>query len=387
MVPTDARIQTNSQTGYLRVLVEALMDSPGLQRPELSRKIGLPRIAVSDLLANLEIRGMVQVAGSINGMPGRSQQFYTLRNTAALALGFDVGGTKLAGALCDMRGNILAERTVPTTRNGAAALVDQIATMANAMCADASLPRAHVRHTTIGLPAAVDPVQGSLSMAGNLPGLEGVALLEPLSLALGCAVHLDNDVNLALIAELAHGSAQGEDNVAFVALGTGIGSALLINGHLLRGAFGGAGEIGYMPLWQLEMAGLPALEYRVGEAGIRHLYRAAGGASEHSVRDIFDAAAAEDVAACAALDSSAETVARGLVCLLSLVDAQVVVLGGSIGARQEFIDRVQTRMAQSWIRPVQIRRSDAGGRAGLLGALELARQSMLENLFGPLPKS
>lgn len=382
----SGQVSLNSQTGYLRLLVEALLENDAVQRPELSRVIGQPRHAVSDLLANLEIRGLVQVTGTADGLPGRSQQSYSLRSKAALALGFDVGGTKLAGALCDMRGTILAERTEPTSRNGADALVAQIAAMADALCSDCGLDRFHVRHTVIGMPAAVDPANGELHMADNLPGLEGTSLRQRLASALGGQVHLENDVNLALIAEMARGSARGHDNVAFVALGTGIGCALLINGHLLRGASGGAGEIGYMPLWRMEAAGQPALEQRIGEAGIRQSYVAAGGDISATVRDIFDAAANGEPAARSALGTAADTAARALICILSLVDAGMVVFGGSIGAREEFIDLVRTRVGKAWTRPVHIGRSDAGSRAGLLGATEVSRQHMLEQLFGALPQ-
>ena len=357
------------------------------QRPALSRQIGLPRHTVSDLLANLESRGLVQTSGDLGGLPGRSQLTYALRPSAALSLGFDVGGTKVAGALCDIRGTILAEQSAPTALAGAAALVEQIAGMADRLCKQAGAPRFQVRNTAIGVPAAVHPQTGALTLAGNLPGLEDPGLTDRLSQALGGKLHLDNDVNLALLAELAHGVAQDRSNVMFIALGTGIGAALMINGHLLRGAFGGAGEIGYAPLWQLEPAGTPSLENRVGEAGIRQHYVALGGDAAHTVRDIFDAAATGETAAAAALDTAAETVVRALVAALSLVDPDLVVFGGSIGARSEFIDRIRTHASAAWMRPVAILRSKAGGRAGLLGALELARQNMLEDLFGARPAS
>lgn len=358
------------------------MASPSLQRPALSRRIGLPRHSVSDLLGTLESRGFVHVAGTHDGLPGRSQLSYALRANAALAMGFDVGGTKISGAVCDMRGTLLAEHTEPSTRRGADALVTQIASIADRLCSHAGLPRYHVRNTTIGVPAAVDPRTGRLSLAGNMPGIEGAALLEPLTSALGGHVHLDNDVNLALVAEV-RSQPDASANMAFIALGTGIGSALMVNGHLLRGAHGGAGEIGYLPLWQLDFSGTPALENQVGEAGIRRLYVAAGGATEHSVEQIFGAAANGDHAAHQALDQAAQFVARGVVSILALVDAETVVFGGSVGAREEFIDRVRPLVSAAWPRPIVIRRSQTGSRAGLLGSVEMARQQLLADLFGP----
>lgn len=367
----------------LRRLVDALLRLESAQRPALSRHTGLPKHVVSDLLANLETRGLVKVTGAHDGMPGRSQLTYAMRADAAFSFGFDVGGTKIAGALCDMRGKILAELTEPTNLDGIDKLVHQICEMGKFLCESVGRPRFHVRNTAIGVPAAVDPVSGSLSLAGNLRGVEGVALREVFASALSTTVHLDNDVNLALIAETTNGAARGRNNVAFVALGTGIGAALLINGKILRGAFGGAGEIGYLPLWKLDPAGTASLENQVGEAGIRALHAQNGGASGHSVRDIFEASSAGDPIAGRTLDMAAETVSRGIVAVLAIADPDMIVLGGSIGARDEFIERIRGHVENSWIRPITVCRSTAGGRAGLLGAIEIARQNLLESLFGP----
>lgn len=384
-LPLSAR--KNSQAGYLRLLIEAMMGGDSLQRPALAQKIGLSRLAVSELLSELEVRGVVQVQGALGGAPGRSQLSYAINPGAALTLGFDVGGTKVAGAIADLRGQILAELTEPTAQHSAGALVAQLDRMASAMCDAAGVRRFRLRQAAIGVPAAVHPENAMLSLAGNLPGLEGDNLRKALVETLGMDVLIDNDVNLALLAEYSQGAACGKHNVAFVALGTGIGGALMINGHLLRGAHGGAGELGYMPLWQMEAPGIAPLEDRVGEAGIRRAYVAAGGSKECSVRDIFAAAETGEATAIATLDMVAAQVARALLMVLSLVDPDSVVFGGSVGSRPELIARVEKHVAEAWMRPIQIARSSSGGRAGLIGALELARRTMLDDMFGAMPST
>lgn len=378
-------VRKNSQAGYLRLLAEALMTDEPQQRPALGQKIGLSRMAVSELLAGLETRGLVQVAGAIGGAPGRSQLSYTIKADAAMTVGFDVGGTKVAGAISDLRGQILAELTEPTVRTGATGLVEQLGRMTTTLCETAGVPRFRLRVGAVGVPAAVHPETAALSLAGNLPGLEGGDLRGALADAMGTEVLIDNDVNLALLAEVSQGSAMGRQNVAFVALGTGIGGALMINGRLLRGAHGGAGEIGYMPLWRIDAPGVPSLEEQVGEAGIRRAYVAAGGDETHTVRDIFAAAEGGNSAAIGALDAAGEHVARAILALLALVDPDMIVLGGSIGARPEFIARVEALVLKTWERQLGLARSQSGGRAGLLGSLELGRRHMLEEMFGALP--
>lgn len=382
-LPVSAR--KNSQAGYLRLLIEAMMSGDAQQRPALAHKIGLSRLAVSELLSELEVQGMVQVDGALGGAPGRSQLSYAINPNAALTLGFDVGGTKVAGAIADLRGKILAECTEPTAQHSAAALVAQLDRMASAMCDAAGMARFRLRQAAIGVPASVHPQNAILSLAGNLPGLEGGNLRATLVDALGMDVLIDNDVNLALLAECRHGVAHNKDNVVFIALGTGIGGALMINGHLLRGAHGGAGELGYMPLWQMEAPGIAPLEDRVGEAGIRRSYVAAGGSEDCSVRDIFAAAEMGEPDAIETLDSVAAQVARALLMVLSLVDPDSVVFGGSVGSRPELIARVEKHVTGAWMRPIQIVRSSSGGRAGLIGALEMARHAMLDDMFGAMP--
>ena len=361
------------------------MGGESLQRPALAQRIGLSRLAVSELLASLEVLGLVRVEGALGGAPGRSQLSYALKADAALVLGFDVGGTKVAGAIADLRGQILAEITEPTAQTGAADLVAQLGRITEALCRSADVPRFRLRVGAVGVPAAVHPATADLSLAGNLPGLEGSNLQAGLREALGVDVLIDNDVNMALLAEVGQGGARDRQNAAFIALGTGIGGALMINGRLLRGAHGGAGEIGYMPLWRIDAPGVPSLEEQVGEAGIRRAYVAAGGDPAHTVRDIFAAAGEGTHTALLVLDQAAEHVARAVLALLALLDPDLIVFGGSIGARSEFIARVERLVAATWLRPIGIVRSQSGGRAGLLGALELARGHLLEDLFGALP--
>lgn len=361
------------------------MGGESLQRPALAQRIGLSRMAVSELLADLEARGIVTVEGALGGAPGRSQLTYALKSDAALTIGFDIGGTKIAAAIADLRGDVLAETSAPTFSGGLDGLMAQIGKIAEQLCEAANVSRYRVRTAAMGVPAVVDPHSDTLSLAGNLKSLEGSNMREAFSQTLGVEVLIDNDINLALLAEARHGAANGYENVFFVGLGTGVGGALMVNGNLLRGRHGGAGEIGYMPLWRIEAAGVAALEEHVGEAGIRRAYVAAGGDPGHSVRDIFTASGNGDVRASEALDKIATEIARAVLVVFSLVDPDLVVFGGSIGSQIEFVSRVEKQVTAAWSRPIKIVRSSSGGRAGLLGALELARAHLLNEMFGTQP--
>lgn len=377
---------SNSAPHQLRQLAEVLIEAGALQRPALAKRVGISKQAVSELLSVLEQRGLVQVAGPLNGLPGRSSLSYALRPDAALALGFDIGGTKIAAALVDLRGKVLAETVVPTALGGLDQLVGQLVDLAETLARTGGVQRFRVQAATVGVPAAVNPATGILNLAANLPGLEAVDLHARLTRALGCPVAIENDVNLALLGEVASGSGQGKRDIAFIALGTGVGAGLMVNGRLLRGATGGAGEIAYLPLPDHRTTARSLaqghFETMVGEAGIREAFARRGGAADVSVRTIFDLATAGDARALQTIDELAGHVALGIVSLIALVDPELVVLGGSVGARPELIERVQAELAARFDRPVPIVASNTGSRAGLAGALEMARRHLLADLFG-----
>ncbi|GLQ11358.1 sugar kinase [Devosia yakushimensis] len=386
LAKTSGTIPADPAPPHLRQLAEVLIESGALQRPALARRIGVSKQTVSELLSVLEQRGLVRVAGPLNGLPGRSSLSYALRPEAALALGFDIGGTKIAAALIDLRGTVLAETIEPTAHGDLDQLVGQLAGLATALTERAGAQRLHVQACTVGVPAAVNPATGILNLAANLPGLVAVDLHARLTAALGCPVAIENDVNLALLGEVAAGCGKGKSDIAFVALGTGVGAGLMVNGRLLRGATGGAGEIAYLPLpdhGTTERSLIQGhFETVVGEAGIREAFVRRGGAADLPVRAIFDAAAAGDARALETIDELAGHVALGIVSLIALIDPELVVLGGSVGARPELIERVRHQLATRFERPVPILASNTGARAGLAGALETARRHLLADLFG-----
>ncbi len=112
----------------------------------------------------------------------------------------------------------------------------------------AGLGHDDLRAAVIGTPGAIDPHTGQLRYAPHLPGWHSRTLRDDLAAVLGTPVAIENDVNLAAVAEQYEGAAQDYDNYVLTWLDEGVGAAIVLGGTLLRGATGGAGEIGYMPL-------------------------------------------------------------------------------------------------------------------------------------------
>jgi len=300
---------------------------------------------------------------------------------AAYCFAADLGGTKLAAAIADAQGRIVAELTEPTDKGGAAHVAEQIATCADKLARSVGIEVTQARHVMVGIPGAIDPRTGRVSLTPNIAGLEDFDVLRFLRDRFGPHVAIENDVNLAMLGEQAHGCARECRSAAFLALGTGAGLGLLIDDKIFRGARGTAGEIADLPIGHDPTSPhLPAnnaFELEVGSVAIVDRYRRqGGGTAATTVRDIFRLLEEGDEVAASVLDTTARWVALAVVTLQSLLDLELIVLGGSIGVRPELYERVQHALPTLFSRPIAIAPSQLGDRAGLIGAVSAATQSL-----------
>jgi predicted NBD/HSP70 family sugar kinase len=292
----------------------------------------------------------------------------------------DLGGTKLAAAMVDARGQILAELTEPTDPRGGARVAEQIAASAVKLADTVGIELRRVRQVMVGIPGAIDPLTGRVSLTPNIAGLQDFDVLAYLRGRFGPGVAIENDVNLAMLGEQALGCASQCRNAAFLALGTGAGLGLLIDGKLFRGARGSAGEIADLPLGRdpSSLTAFPAaaFELEVGSPAIVDRYRRQGGADAVTVRDVFRRLQEGDAVAAAVLDTTARWVALAVATLQSLLDLELIVFGGSIGVRPELYERVRQALPALFPRPINIAPSRLGDRASLIGAVCAAAQGL-----------
>ncbi|MFN4128770.1 MAG: ROK family protein [Paracoccaceae bacterium] len=300
-----------------------------------------------------------------------------LRADAAALLGCDVGGTKVHSVLADLQGRCLAELHEPTDPAGGAALVAQILRHRDHLRAKAG--NVPLMAACIGIPGAVHPKSGHVSRMPNIAGLRDTDLASLLTGALDLPTAVENDVNLAALGEywLGHRA----DSLAFLALGTGIGLGQLVNGQILRGASGAAGEVAVLPIGasafdpRTFQAG--ALESTVGAASLVAAYEAQGGWPGQTLRDLF---ATGDPHFSGVLDGLVERLAQAVLSVAAITDPEIVVFGGSVGQRPDLVARVAECLAQLPFPMPECRTSRLGNRAGVLGAVWLARQRLAIHL-------
>ncbi len=160
-------------------------------------------------------------------------------------IGVDLGGTKIALGLIDPQDWIVARRRVATYPDeGPAATVERIAVAVEVL--SRHLPAgAVVDALGICTPGPVDHVSGKLVDPPNLPGLHNAPLRDLLSTRLGIPVCLEHDAKAAALGEFHYGAGRGERSMVYIVVGTGVGAAIILDGHLHRGAHNSAGEIGH----------------------------------------------------------------------------------------------------------------------------------------------
>lgn len=269
------------------------------------------------------------------------------------ALGVDVGGTSVR--VCSERGSV-STAAVP---GGYDDLLETVTRMA---------PRGLLNAVVVGLPGATSPAAPRWVPA--LPWLDGRPLAADLGARLGGApVTLANDAQLALLAEVREGVAQGARDAVLVSVGTGVGGAIMSGGRIIRGAHGTAGAFGWLPAAGIEAtADHGALE--LAAAGTA-LDRLAG--SNLTGRDLIAAACSGDSAARAAVDGWAGALGNGIAALASILDPDLVIIAGGLceafDAYAEPLRAAVRRAGSPDARAVAVVPAGLGAHAGALGAL------------------
>lgn len=387
----------------VELVFQSIVDHAPVSRAALVSLTRLSKPTVLRLVAALEQESLIRRAPPGNGVrrgAGRIPVVYEPNPDAAYVIGVDVGGTKLAAALADLAGNVRAEAEIPTPRSGAESLLVEVARLVRRLVDDLGVPWSRVAAITVGTPGVENP-DGTIRLADNIPGLGSMPLATRLQAMLETAVQVENDVNLAALGEMEEGAAQACDTFALLALGTGLGAALVINGNLARGARGAAGEVAYLPIgadpgspearrrgaFEVAAAGsgltaLLAAELRAdgdGDTALPHSEPAADTldlSPQSTARDIYEAAVRGDERARRAVERQAELVAQAVLTIGCLIDPELVVLGGGIGANpllQEMLGASLERI-MPWRVPVEL--SALGARSGVVGAIHHARRSV-----------
>jgi predicted NBD/HSP70 family sugar kinase len=373
-----------------RAALDLLLGGEALTRSQISEHTGVSKVTVSQMLSRLEERGLVAAAGEQAGGRGPNAALYAVVPSAAYVAGVYVESDLVSAAVADVTGRRAAE--VNGRPNGVEDPIALVRGTVEQACAQAGVEVTRLSALVIGSPGVVDPRTGDPKLAVNLPAWHEGAL-GALRGMWHRPVVIENDVNLAAMAERAAGAAIDADDFVLVWLGGGLGLATILGGQLHRGAAGVAGEIGYLPV-----PGAPL------HTDIRHpasggFQSVAGGLAVRELaakHDIIAPTAAEAVRAvgsgpdgAAFLDELAHQVAVGVASVCVVLDPGLVVLGGEVGQAggTALADRVAARVAgicpaRPRVVPTRVP-SEPVLRGALLAALAQARDALLASVADP----
>ncbi|MFD3308577.1 ROK family transcriptional regulator [Streptomyces sp. NPDC058694] len=384
-----------------RLALRLLQQEGPLTAGQLKQLTGLSRPSVADLVERLAAAGLIGVVGeSGEQRRGPNARLYGIVADRAHLAALDVRTEGVTVLVSDLLGSVLAEASVPIgdgTDTGPA--VEQAVTLVERTAKEAGVERLHT--IAVGAPGLIDPATGELRDSSGLPEWHrrlAAALQERLPPA---RVLVENETNLAALAEQRDGAAQDRDTFVLLWLGHGIGAAVVLDGVLRRGASGGTGEIGFLPVPGTSgppsatdceggfhsLAGAAAITELAARYGIvapaaQHEPHAAALVREAVARVEADAG---DPLASGFLDLLAERVALGAASVVAVLDPGCLVLAGEIGGAggEVLAARVRDRVGRMSPLPTEVRAGTLGGGAVLRGALLMARDGAQDELFAP----
>ena len=305
----------------------------------------------------------------------------------------DLGGTKLRAVIADLDGNIAGEIILPSEADeGPERVIDRMIETLEAAATKAGVAIAELRAVAVASPGALDLVHGEVQEAPQLPGWNGVPLVEIMGKRLGLPVLLENDANAAALGENRYGAGRGTRFMVYLTISTGVGGGIIIERKVYHGVSGAAGELGHMVVWlngprclcgergHLEgIASGTGLAWRAkelvdrGEApGLERILRDKG---ELDADEIADAVRAGDADARRLFDEAGLYLGIALANHVNIFNPEMLILGGGVinGAAELFLDHAERIMRQlarkQPLKYVRLKRATLGDRSGPLGMI------------------
>ena len=310
-------------------------------------------------------------------------------------IGIDIGGTKIATAIINGHGKIINKNVIPIEDRSGSDVARLIKEQIEQLLKASHKNKARIAGVGISVPGIYYAADGCV-WAPNIRGWTNYPLLsemQAISLLEGINIKIDSDRACYILGETWQGTAKGCKNAIFIAVGTGIGAGILIEGEILRGQGDVAGAIGWLALdrpYRDEYNSCGCFEYQASGMGLaraakdylKHFPEYDGPikqipAEQITSYDIFGAYQENDPIAVKVIENAIQLWGMTAANLVSLFNPEIIVFGGGIfGPAAKFIRLIKTE-AQKWAQPISIKQvkikaSVLGGDAGLFGAARLA---------------
>jgi glucokinase-like ROK family protein len=365
--------------------------SSGISRAELAQHMELSRAAVSTIVNDLIETNTIREAESRSASNGRPPINLEVNPNRGYVAGIDMGATHMSVVIANFAAYVLEEKEISFNINeGPQASLNQAETLLREIAARANINIRDILAIGLGVPGPIVTDAGMVLAPPIMPGWDRFPIRETLEKKLGCPVSLNNDAELGALGEWAYGAGRGENNLAYIKVGTGIGAGLLLDGQIYSGATGSAGEIGHLTIEEngplcscgnrgcLEaIAGGQAIARQAQEAvkkGLRTQLSSIKPIENITGADVAAAARKGDLIAQQIFTQAGSYLGIAIAGIVNLFNPNMVVVGGGISQIGDlFLEpvrmAVQIRSLPAAVQAVRITTALLGRRSASMGAV------------------
>jgi glucokinase-like ROK family protein len=361
-------------------ILEIIRRESPISRTAIAERLDVSLPTVMRIVDSLVEEGFVRPQGTTEWSGGRRRPLLEFNADGFVVVGVDMGGTKLYGAISDLGGNILDEVNIGRHGTSGEDSFNYLTALIDKLLASPKAQGRRVRGIGVGAPGVTLHKEGIVTWAYTLHW-DNFPLKARLSEKYDLPITVDNDVNLAALGELWFGAGQNFQDMVLVAIGTGIGAGVIIDGALYRGSKEASGEIGNM-IPGREFLGksykdFGALESVASGTGIawraRELLASQRSAEELqnlTAEDVFDAARKGESWAWTVINETVDYLAIAITNLVSSFDPEIIVLGGGVSQSADMLIKpILNRINSAIPNPPRLVVSDLGLKATVMGAI------------------
>src|ERR1700677_2930937 len=366
----------------IRDLLRLLRLHSPCSRADLARLSGLTAPTVSAGISRLQRHGLVTTLGRASSNGGRPPGLLEFNARHGYVVGVDIGGSHLGIVMADLNGTIVGRgTTIFRAERRPNAVTQMIADGIKRISQQQKVPMSKILHIVVGAPGITDVAAGRVLFAYSLTDWHDVPLRDLVEEKTRISTTVDNDVNLCALGEAWRGAARNVANFIFLAIGTGVGAGIVLNGMLHHGANWSAGEVGYLLLPGLSPdapnADQPGtLESAIGGRNIEEAWIEQTNTSDSvaalPATDIFDLAANGDSRAREVLYAVADQLAMAITNLSLVLDLSLVVLSGGVGGHPGLLRAIERRLERNPFARPQLVIGSLNSEAPSYGAIWLA---------------
>jgi predicted NBD/HSP70 family sugar kinase len=351
-------------------VLDALRAAGPLRVTELMSTTGLSRPTVDAVADDLLRLGWVEEVAAEGGGRGRPARSLAFRADAGYVFGVDIGEVKVRTAVADLRGAVVGERVREFAGEERLPVIRRTI---SATLGDAGVTRGDLLSSCVGCTGAMDTPRGRVLFSSVFE--DGYDLAGSMARSLGRPLVIENDCNLAVIAERWCGAGEGLDDLVCILAGERMGAGIMVGGTLMRGHVGAAGELAF----------LGAFEHEHGAQGIAQLVRDLSGEAPEAV---FTAAGAGDEEALALVERAERWAGLSIVTTAQIVNPELVVIGGGVArAGEVLLAPLRARLERMVRMPPRLEASPLAERGPLLGAIRLALDELEPRLLEGLAEA